>query len=155
MAEFLPCVVFLAIFAGVTFLALRSFFPRADVEQATAQQAGGPILSPRDFFDSLVLPVMVVALFVIMLHVKYDYVSVLWHRPMGIKMLIAAGTSFVLGHFITIVLYIVRNRTSPAQRGFRALIFVGLLLTFLLLMLPMVFVLLVGPAAIQIMEGFQ
>ncbi|OAI41725.1 pilus assembly protein TadB [Planctomycetaceae bacterium SCGC AG-212-D15] len=39
-------------------------------------------------------------LFIIMLHIKYDYVKMLWEKELGIKMLVAAGVSMILGALI-------------------------------------------------------
>jgi tight adherence protein B len=39
-------------------------------------------------------------LFVIMLHIKYDYVKALWETELGIKMLVASGVSMILGALV-------------------------------------------------------
>lgn len=39
-------------------------------------------------------------LFVVMLHVKYDYVKQLWEHELGIKMMVAAGISMIVGALV-------------------------------------------------------
>jgi hypothetical protein len=151
MDTVLPIVVVAGVVFG--FLALRSFLPGSENDVLDPKER--PFLPARYWFDLLALPAFILALFGLFLTVKYDYLRMLWETALGIKMLVMASAAFMLGHVITTVLYIIRNRTSPEQRGLRTFLSIALFLTLLFFVLPLIFVILVGPAAIQIVEGFR
>jgi hypothetical protein len=73
MADFLALAIFLAVFAGVIFFAVRSTFPSAD--SLPAGKEGRPLLSARQWFDLSVMPALTFVLFMIVLHVHYDYLE--------------------------------------------------------------------------------
>src|SRR5579859_3211299 len=112
-----------------------------------------PILRRGQVFDLIVLPAVIILIFILMASVKYDYVSMLWEKALGIKMLIGAVLQLIIGETLFAGIYIARNRLPPARSGLHLLLGTGLFLTFVLCIVPVVFVILVGPAAIQIIEG--
>src|SRR5262245_29687236 len=116
MDTVLPIVVVAGVALG--FLALRSLLPGS--EHDVLDPKARPFLPAVYWFDLLALPALILALFGIMVALKYDYLRMLWETALGIKMLVMASAAFMLGHVITTVLYIIRNRTSPEQRGLRA-----------------------------------
>jgi hypothetical protein len=146
MADFLALAIFLAVFAGVIFFAVRSKFPSAD--SFPAGKEGRPLFSARQWFDFSVMPALTFALFMIMLHVHYDYVSTLWRKEMGIKMVVVAMTQFLVGEALLALVCFFRNRTMASQGGLRAILLVAFFLTIVVFMLPLMLVILVGPAAI-------
>jgi hypothetical protein len=153
ITDVLPLIVFAGVVLGV--LALRTLFPRVDQETTEGTKDGRTILHRGQWVDLICLPGLVIALFLIMLHLKYDYVSMLWQTELGIKMMVVGLAQFLVGEVILALLYFLRNRSAPSQRGLRVLLSITFFLTFLCFILPAVFVILVGPAAIQIMEAFK
>jgi hypothetical protein len=87
-----------------------------------------------------------------------DYISVLWTHPSGLRMLITGMALLILNFVGFLGLCLVFNHWMPAtdesKRGRRAVAH-GVLIAILLLLfyLPFVFIITVGPAAIQIQEN--
>lgn len=54
-------------------------------------------LTAEGRLSGVVLIALPFVLFFVMLHIKYDYVQMLWTRPLGIKMLVFAGIMQVVG----------------------------------------------------------
>jgi tight adherence protein B len=56
-------------------------------------------LTAEGRLSGVVLIALPFVLFLVMLHLKYDYVALLWQKPLGIKMLVIAGFMQLLGAF--------------------------------------------------------
>src|SRR5207253_3847551 len=54
-------------------------------------------LTGEDRLSGVVLIGLPFVLFLVMLHIKYDYVALLWQKPLGIKMLVFAGLMQIVG----------------------------------------------------------
>jgi tight adherence protein B len=57
-------------------------------------------LTAEGRLSGVVLIALPFLLFVVMLHIKYDYVAQLWEKELGIKMMIAAGFMMMLGAIV-------------------------------------------------------
>src|SRR5438105_10736574 len=54
-------------------------------------------LTAEGRLSGIVLIGLPFVLFLVMLHIKYDYVALLWQKPLGIKMLVFAGLMQIVG----------------------------------------------------------
>jgi hypothetical protein len=92
--------------------------------------------------------------------VNYSYLQLLWTHPVGIKMIVLAWLNLLVGTGIYLLLCWALNRAIPPgeengrkrQRWFLFLIQAAFLIIFIA---PVIFVILVGPAAISIMDALQ
>jgi hypothetical protein len=98
-------------------------------------------------------------LFMIFFFVNRDYVSILYTHPIGIKMLIMALGLTVLGAVIYLAITFALNRVlrddKEPTRRYQVLCFVFALVHFIVFIFPSIYVVIVGPAAIQIMESMN
>lgn len=105
----------------------------------------------------LVLPVAVIAAIALFLWLqKPDYLSLLWRDPVGIKMLSVAGTLLVVGAAVYLGGSLVINRfvAYPEWGTLATVLQMLLVLAWLVLFcMPGVYVVLIGPAAIQIQQN--
>jgi hypothetical protein len=86
-----------------------------------------------------------------------DYVSILYTHPLGLKMLIVAMGLTVAGATIYLAITFGINRTllahrEPARR-YKALCFLLPLVHLIVFIFPAIFVVIVGPAVVQIIEN--
>ena len=115
-----------------------------------------PILTRGQCVEIALLPTFTGLLMFVMLSIKFDYVKSLWETPLGIKMMVSGMLLMFVGIAVTTLLYIIRNRVAlEAGSGKAVLLTIGFGLTFLFFFMPAIFVILIGPAAIQIVEGFK
>ena len=98
--------------------------------------------------------------FLWMYALQYDYLSLLWLSPTGMRMLIMSVLLLILNFagFLGICLWL--NHATPAgddrRQGRRTFGHVAAALLFLLLFYtPVFFVILVGPAAISIQDSLR
>jgi hypothetical protein len=101
---------------------------------------------------------VVLGLLFVMNVLQRDYIAMLWQTPMGLRMLIMAVLLLLVNFAVFLGLCLLFNYTMPAgddsKRGRRtAAHWVLGLLLFLFCYLPIVFVILVGPAVISIQES--
>ena len=150
--QLLPLIVFLAFVAIV--LAVADYF--RDVPPADGDGAVRPrLLSRSQCIEIGMLPAFFLLLFVLMLHIKYDYIKSLWEHPLGIKMIVSTVVLVSLATAAVALLSFLKNRLEPKARGLRFLLACAAVFTYLVLITPACLILLLGPAIIQIVEGFQ
>ena len=100
---------------------------------------------------------IVLGLYLILRIVNYSYVQLLFVHPVGIKMMILAFGSMLLGAVFYLAVAFALNRTLLGRDDRRkihkvlSVLLIGLHL--ILFVLPTLFVVLVGPAVIQIMDN--
>jgi len=105
----------------------------------------------------LAFPIAVIAALALFLWLqKPDYVSLLWQDPMGVKMLTTAATLLVVGVVVYLGGCVVINRlvARPKWGTLATVLQMLLVLAWLVLFcMPGVYVVLIGPAAIQIQRN--
>ncbi len=133
----------------------------APLEKDASLKAPEPPLWTGDQLTCLgVQALLIASLFIGMLLFKGDYLSMLWTHPMGVRMLLGslALTAFNFGLYL--FLCAILNRVFPVNQAEverrREVLFTLLLgVHFVVFTLPVIFVLLVGPAAITIAENLR
>jgi hypothetical protein len=100
---------------------------------------------------------LLAALFVVLLAIGFERTSLLFRDPLGQKMVGTAGALLAVGLVLSLLGCVCLNQAAPAGNETlqtRRLVLSVLLEAahFLLFYLPAVFVLLIGPAAIQIVR---
>jgi hypothetical protein len=100
------------------------------------------------------------ALYMIMFFfVNRSYAMILYTHPVGIKMLILALALMVLGAVIYLAIMFALNRAllddKEPTRRYKALCFIVAVFHVIVFIFPGIFVVLVGPAAIQIYENLS
>jgi hypothetical protein len=91
---------------------------------------------------------------------KYDYLSMLWQTPMGVKMLIISVLLLLINFGGMLCLCLWCNCATPSaderKQGRRNVAYwVLAILFFVFLYMPVMFVFFVGPAVIQIQENLM
>jgi hypothetical protein len=150
MPTLLPLLVFL-VFLMMAMTLLESAFRGIPSDPKQPPR----ILSLAQWMEVAMLPAFFLLLFVVMLHIKYDYIRVMWEHPLGVKMMVSAVAFVALGTGAVAFLSFLKNQLKPEAKGLHFLLACGSVLTYLVLITPACFILLLGPAAIQIVEGFK
>jgi hypothetical protein len=114
-----------------------------------------PVLKPWQVYLFGGVVALLVSYFGLCAVLKPDYISLLWRDPMGVQMLIAAAVLFVLGSVVFLGGCVVLNRIVGASRNVSAtMLQVALAVACVALFFwPCVFVVAVGPEAIQIQKN--
>jgi hypothetical protein len=126
-----------------------------DTVDPNPEAAPQPFLRRDQILLLVFLPGCITAIYVGMLLFKRDYAALLYQHPLGVKMLTVALVDLAIGQVTFLVYFILVNRLGGERvvpSGIRFLVIVAALLLFYL---PVVFVILVGPAAIQITESLR
>lgn len=101
----------------------------------------------------VLLFVIPVALFSVMSLYQRDYVEVLWTTPVGIKMGVVGLALAAAAVPVYLTACVVFNQLFPTDARGRSFLSIVLVLAFVLLfIMPLVFVILIGPANIRIMN---
>ncbi|MBL8795310.1 MAG: hypothetical protein JNM56_15500 [Planctomycetia bacterium] len=129
-----------------------------DVEEKTGQIAPGRSLRLWTRWQMSFVAVQAAFLLIvciITMIVNPDYLGLLVRHPIGIKMLITALGLTVTNFGLFLAMCAVLNRYAPPTTFVQLLI--GLLggVFMVLFLLPVLFIVLVGPAATSIMEGLS
>lgn len=101
--------------------------------------------------------IVLVGCFAMLLLTRYNYVSVLWTHPVGVRMLIIAGL-LTIGNFLSFlgITWLLNRLLPPGPDAGVARVLVHLvvgIILFLLLYVPVLFILFTGPAAILIQDN--
>jgi hypothetical protein len=114
-----------------------------------------PLLLPGQIVTLVAFHLLPAILFVVMWVVKPDYIATLWQTPLGIKMLTSALVMLMTSAVILVPTFILLNRFVPLERKatHKSLTRIIAILCFVLFFFPVIFTILIGPAAIQIMEN--
>jgi hypothetical protein len=99
-----------------------------------------------------------VGFFLLMLHTRYDAMSVLLTTPLGKKMLVHCIGLIVLGTGLELLMFAVLNHWEAARPGSGRGLWLGLaafgeVALCLFCFLPAIYVVAIGPAAVGIMEN--
>jgi hypothetical protein len=103
---------------------------------------------------------MIVGLFFGLFLFKHDYLSMLWTHPLGIRMLVGAVVLTVFNFGLYLLLCAMLNRCFPPgnkdmERKRNLLSCLLMTIHLIVFFFPVVFVLLIGPAAVQISENLM
>jgi hypothetical protein len=112
-----------------------------------------PFLIPMPVIVILAPPFFLVVHFVILWFMKYDYLSSLWKTVLGVRWLVISSVLFLIGEALWTSLTLVAHYRRP-RSGWWILVYTGFVLIPIVFFAPAVLVLVLGPAAIQIVEGF-
>ena len=120
-------------------------------------QRRAPIWTPAQLAFLVAQFATLFAAFILLRMVNYYYVQYLWTHPMGLKMTIMAIALMTINVPLFLGLTFLLNQMLLRGEGRRkthiVLMVLLYIMFFILFFLPALFVLLVGPACIQIMDS--